>query len=359
MTRVVAKIPLFWRLQITGWGLYACMTLPLKVVLYESIAYALLVTVFRESFGFILTSALRYIYCKLGLSVDRPIRLVLFVLCIAFIGSGLDTLLGMWIEYIGGRTKSGDPIFGIFVFRALLFTVWSLLFFSIKDLLAARTRLAKLHAAESAARDAEILMLRAQVSPHFLFNAFNTILADLDERNHEMVPVVRGLSDYFRYSLANHDEVFVTLGQEYDAIMSYLTVEKARFRESLEIDCYLDPDLRNLEVPGIFLQPLIENALKFGHMSSPTPLKLCLHIKVAPDGRAIVEVSNSGKWHEPSEERRNKDIGGQGLSVLRRRLDLLYPGRHSLETLHPDDEEQVTIRIFLPFRNLAEAHHVK
>jgi two-component system, LytTR family, sensor kinase len=354
----VRGLPLFWKFQIIGWVVYALLTLPLKLILYESIGYALLVTVFRESFGFLITSALRIIYLKLGLRTDRPVSLILIVISIAFVCSGLDTLLALWVEHISERTSHEDPLFGIFCFRALLFTVWSLLFFTIRDHMAARKRLAKLLAAESAARDAEILMLRAQVSPHFLFNAFNTILANLHESNSEMIPVVRGLSDYFRYSLANHDSVFVTMGQEFDAIRSYLTVEKARFGDSLEIDCHLDPKLRNMEVPGIFLQPLVENALKFGHKTSPTPLCLRLHVRAELDSGAVVEVSNTGKWIEPSWKRSRRDPGGQGLTVLRRRLELLYPGNHSIEITHPETEGRVTVRIHLPFTHQYRQSHV-
>lgn len=351
------KLPLFWRFQIIGWLAYALLTFPLKALLYESLGYALLVSVFRESFGFFITSILRTAYLRLGLRTTRPLRLAVIILGFAFFCSGLDALLGIGIEILGNRKENLIPTFGLFAFRALLFTVWSVLYFTIRDLITARKRLEKLHEAEKAACDAEILMLRAQVSPHFLFNAFNTILADLDERNPEMVPVVRGLSDYFRYSLANHDEVFVTMGQEYDAILSYLTVEKARFRDSLDIECHLDPEFREMKVPGIFLQPLIENALKYGHMTSPTPLSLRLNIAAAPGGGALIEVSNSGKWIEPSTGSNRKSTGGQGLSVLKRRLGLLYPAGHSVEILHPEKEQKVTIRIHLPFEPQTPPNH--
>lgn len=342
------RIPLFWRFQIVGWTVYACLTFPLKAVLYDSVPYALLVTVFRESYGFLASSCLRLLYVRLGLRTDRPLRMAVVILAASFVAAALDILLGFWIEDFGGRTGGLDPTFGIFCFRALLLTVWSLLYFAIRDLMAARKRLLRLRKAEAAARDAEILMLRAQVSPHFLFNAFNTILAELDGRNPELVPVVRGLSDYFRYSLSNHNEVFVTMGQEYDAIRSYLTVEKARFQDSLEIDCHLDEEAREVRVPGVFLQPLVENALKYGHMTSPTPLRLRLNVTCDADARFIVEVTNSGKWVERSKQRKRSDSEGHGLSVLRRRLELLYPGNHSLEIIAPEEAEDVTVRICLP-----------
>jgi len=205
---------LFWRFQIVGWTVYACLSLPLKAVLYDSVPYALLVTLFRESFGFVASSCLRLLYIRLGLRTDQPARMAVATLAASFAAAALDSLLGFWVEDLAGRPRGGDPAFGIFCFRALLLAVWSLLYFAIRDLMAARKRLSRLRKAEAAARDAEILMLRAQVSPHFLFNAFNTILAELDGRNPELVPVVRGLSDYFRYSLSNHNEVFVKMGEE-------------------------------------------------------------------------------------------------------------------------------------------------
>ncbi len=351
--------PLFWRFQIVGWLVYALLTLPLKLVLFQSLGYALLVTLFRESFGFLITTGFRYLFRKMELRIGRPVILATVVLSLSFTFSAVDLLLGFAVQDLGGRSATGDLVFGIFCFRALLFTTWSVLYFTLRDLIAARERLASLRKAEIAVRDAEILMLRAQVSPHFLFNAFNTIIADLDDTNRSLVPVVRGLSDYFRYSLASHDQPFVKMEQEFDAIRSYLTVEKARFQDSLEIDCHLDPAAAGLEVPGIFLQPLVENALKHGYKTSPTTLRLRLDITGDGNNGAVVEVTNSGKWSAENPEQDGEGTGGQGLSVLRRRLELLYPGRHSLEILACDSEGTVTVRILLePPHHTSQNHAV-
>ncbi|MEP2777531.1 MAG: histidine kinase [Luteolibacter sp.] len=341
----IKRIPWFWRFQIGGWLVYALLSFPLKAVLFESLSYALLVTLTRESFGFLVTLALRYMYRKSGLRSDRPLLVAVLVLSLSFSFSALDTWLNLWVVDWIGRADRDDPLFGIFCFRALLFTAWSLLYFAIRDIMAARARLTELHKAELAARDAEILMLRAQVSPHFLFNAFNTILADLDGRDADLVPVVRGLSDYFRYSLANHDEVFVTMEKEYEAIRSYLTVEKARFGDSLEIDCQMDEAARDVAVPGIFLQPLVENALKYGHRTSPTPLRLRVNVVGDENGGAKVEVTNSGQWVEEDGTRARDVPGGQGLSVLRKRLEMLYPGTHELKIAPDEKEGTVTVCI--------------
>jgi len=211
-----------------------------------------------------------------------------------------------------------------------------------------RQRQIELLHAETAARDAEILMLRAQVSPHFLFNAFNAILADLDRRPASLIPVVQGLSDYFRYSLITRQAALVPLGDEFDAMTNYLTVEKARFRESLVVETHIDPSVRSLLVPGIFLQPLVENALKFGHLTSPTPLHLRLWISQTENGGAHVKITNSGHWVPPTTSSEAHQTGGCGLSNLRKRLLLLYQNENLLQLTTSASETSVTVLLHLP-----------
>ncbi len=336
-------------MQIIGWGLFVPLSFPLKTLFYDSVIYAVGLSLLREPVGFLLTSSFRYVFRWGKVTAEKPLRVTAFVFPLSFAAAGLDLLVGVGVARAVGAESAKEQIFGPYLFRVLLFLVWCVLYLGIKSLLRSQERKLALSRAETAARDAEILMLRAQVSPHFLFNAFNTIMAEFDGTNPKLLPVVRGLSDYFRYSLANRDAVLVTMGEEYDAIMSYLTVEKARFEDSLIITSSIDPAVRSMSVPGVFLQPLLENALKYGHMTSPTPLRVRLEIRSTPEG-ALVEVANSGKWIEPVTERTENDPGGNGLSVLGRRLDLLYPGNHSLEIDPCPGKGEVSIRLRLPFR---------
>lgn len=340
-------LPLFWKVQLSAWAAFALLSIPLKAVFYQSLGFAIFLSLSREPFGLLLTSAFRVLFLRIGLRADQPLRALLWVIPLCFAAALIDSGIGFAFSKIAGRADSPDSLFGLYLFRTLLFMVWSILYLGIKGHLASHERLLNLSRAETAARDAEILMLRAQVSPHFLFNAFNTILAELNGKNPELAPVVRGLSDYFRYSLCHRDEVFVTMGEEFDAIQSYLTVEKARFQDTLMTDCHLDPQLRGMPVPGIFLQPLVENALKFGHLTSPTPLRLRLHVTEGDQGGAVIEVTNSGRWVEPKSNRDGRDPGGNGLVLTRRRLELLYPENHSFEIRPDASQEHVTVRIHL------------
>lgn len=326
---LLGGIPLFWRIQIISWTALGVLTLPLKGAVFGSFYYAVLITLYREPLGFLLTSGFRVIFGRLGLISEGPVRVFCRVVPLSIVAALLDVSLGWWLFDHLLKMRTSQGVIGIFGIRMVAYAAWSLAYFWIKGQMIARQRLLDIIRAETAARDSEILMLRAQVSPHFLFNAFNAILADLERQPLSLIPVVQGLSDYFRYSLTSRQEMFVSLGEEFDAMISYLTVERARFRDSLIIECEIDPAVRLLRVPGVFLQPLIENALKFGHQTSPTPLHLRLSVTATSDGGAQMDVSNSGDWISPQQNRMPDNIGGCGLSNLSRRLVLLY-GRSDL-----------------------------
>lgn len=348
LTALSERYPLFWRIQLVAWSVFAVITLPLKFGVFGTWTYMVVATLYREPLGLLLTCCLRKVFQKQSINSAQPLRLGLTVLSLGMLAGALDTLSFWWIfnQHLG--FKSEQSVLGLFCFRSLIYCVWSFLYFWIKDQMNARQRQLDLMRAEMAIRDAEIRMLRAQVSPHFLFNAFNAILADLDRKPASLIPVVQGLSDYFRYSLTTRHETLVPLGGEFDAMTNYLTVEKARFRESLVIESHIDPSVRGLQVPGIFLQPLVENALKFGHQTSPTPLHVWLRVTGTADGGARIEVTNSGHWVVPPASREAHQTGGCGLSNLRQRLLLLYRTEDLLQLPTSTHGSKVTVQLHFP-----------
>jgi len=340
------RLSTFWQLQVGGWAVFGLLSMPMKLSVFGSLEMALWMTLIREPLGLLLTSLFRVIFRGLKLRLSEPGRLVVWVVPVCLAAAGLDVFLGVRaVDWMGSvEVKPSNE--SIWYFRSGIYMVWSFLFFWIPEYHASRARILALSRAETAAREAELLMLRAQVSPHFLFNAFNTILAEIDRRSESLSAVVMGLSDYFRYTLVNRNSAFVIIGEEYDALMNYFTVEKARFDDSLIVESRIDPAVRLTPVPGIFLQPLVENALKHGHRTSPTPLRVGLDVSAGVDGGILVEVSNSGSWIEPAVPRPGNP-GGSGLSTLRRRLELLYPGAHRFSAGANAAGDGVVVRVEL------------
>lgn len=118
--------------------------------------------------------------------------------------------------------------------------------------------------AEAARYEARLEALRAQINPHFLFNAFNSIAALIRTRPDKAEAVIEDLADLFRYALRSSKDDTASLAQEIEVARRYLAVEKARFRDRLTVNVEVPESLQSVSVPSMTLQPLVENAVKHG-----------------------------------------------------------------------------------------------
>lgn len=347
MTPPIAhRRPLFWQFQLGGWLAHAIVTLPLKIAAFGSLGAGLVATLITEPIGLLLTLALRFVYRWLRLSPEQPGRLLLGVVLGCAAAATIDAWVGVPTSRAFELRAVPDVVtFGFTWMRALAYLAWSTLYFWIRSVIIERERMLNQLHAEAAARDAELRMLRAQVDPHFLFNALNTVLAGLDHKQRSLSIVVQGLADYLRYSLAHRHAMLVPLGEEFDAAMNYLEVEKARFRDDLVVEAHIDDAARHVMVPGVFVQPLIENAVKHGYKSSPLPLRLRINVASAAVGGAAIEVANSGRWIDPPLNRSPDDASGVGLASLQRRLALVYPDTHTFAIVRAPGEVQVRVSV--------------
>ena len=112
--------------------------------------------------------------------------------------------------------------------------------------------------------EAQLVALRAQINPHFLFNSLNTIVSLIEERPDEAEEVVEHLAAIFRYILQTGSRSFVSLEEEFELITHYLKIEQIRFGGGLTIHQQVDPALRHHPVPAFAIQTLVENAVKHG-----------------------------------------------------------------------------------------------
>jgi len=345
--RCMGSIPLFWKCQVGGWAVYTLLTFPLKLFLWGTLERAVALTLLRETFGFVGTLGLWAVYRRAPLGLGRPVRLGVVLLGL---GLGLSFLEGLccgWLEFVARPPSSMGVIrLGTVYFRGLLYAVWGLLYFLIRERIKEASRAAALAEAKAQAQRAELLLLRAQANPHFLFNAFNTILAGLDHEPRALQPMVQGLADYLRYSLRHKEKAEALLSDEFEASVNYLTVEQARFGADLETECRLGTAARHALVPAVLVQPLIENAVKHGMKTSPMPLRVSVMADLAGDGRVCIEVTNSGEWIEPATHGAEGHDGGHGLGILRRRLGILYGDRHTFEV--EAGRGQVRVRVMVP-----------
>jgi integral membrane sensor domain MASE1 len=181
--------------------------------------------------------------------------------------------------------------------------------------------------------------LRYQINPHFLFNALNSIRAEMPLSLPAPRDMLTGLADYLRSTLDHPGGDTVALREEVRSVESYLGIEKNRFGERLRLAIEIDPAAREIPVPVFLLQPLVENAIRHGLEASKQPCDLRIAAKI-DSSRLKIEVSNSGAWKEESGRK------GLGLENIRRRLDLLYGPAAGFVRL--PEEGRVCFRIELP-----------
>jgi signal transduction histidine kinase len=195
------------------------------------------------------------------------------------------------------------------------------------------------------ATEAQLSALRAQINPHFLFNALTTISYLIDAAPEKANQTLMRLTKLLRGVLRSTDE-FLSLGEEIALIESYLEIERARFEERLMVETEIAPELLTLRVPSLILQPLVENAVKHG--ISPKKSGGTIRLTAAKHAdNLVLEVSDTGTGVSDAElaQKRGQRIG---LNNVEERLRLYFNDAASLTVnSRPGKGTTVTIEIEL------------
>jgi hypothetical protein len=191
---------------------------------------------------------------------------------------------------------------------------------------------------------ARLETLRYQLNPHFLYNALNSIEALSRDGPAQIPELVRRLCECLRYALHPKKGGLTTLQEELQHVASYLHVEQVRFGDHLLVETDVHDAAHEAIVPEFLLQPLIENAVKYGMRTSDMPLRLVLRAGCT-DGMLEIEVRNTGRWAGDAGDAKS---GGIGLENLRNRLELLYAGRQRVTTA--EEAGWVSVTVAIPFK---------
>ena len=173
---------------------------------------------------------------------------------------------------------------------------------------------------DSLLRNAEIATLRAQINPHFLFNALNALNAIIPAKATDARRTLLSLADIFRYSL-NSKQHLVSLSDEMEIVEAYLQIERLRLGDRLMTRIEIDKRVRFSRVPALSIQPLVENAIKHGVSRKVEGGEVRVEAR-AQEGGLRVEVTDNGPGFDTQAQRDH----GHGLRSVERRLQLCYEG---------------------------------
>lgn len=333
---------LFWQAQTLGWGAIFLVSLVIMNRGGVTVPDSILVGAVRALLGLTISSALlwpvlRWMRRRLPLPLAGWVVLVVWCSVLGWGETDLTRAVIRTLET--DLTPLPKYLDVVWVFRGMGYLMWSILYFAIlywRDTQESRVRLAQLQAER---RMVELQQLRAQVNPHFLFNAFNSILAEAE--NPKLVTTLtEGVAEFLRFSLRQADGLH-ELGEELDALEHYLRVEKVRFEDYFDYAVSATEKARRHRIPGVLVQPLVENAIKYGQRTSAPPLRLRIDATVSGK-ELVITVANTGQWVAPREGRRD---GGIGLANLRRRLELIYGGGARCDCAEAEGWVRVVLRI--------------
>ncbi|MDQ3616352.1 MAG: histidine kinase [Actinomycetota bacterium] len=208
--------------------------------------------------------------------------------------------------------------------------------------------LAELDASRTRLMKAEVRALRAQISPHFIYNSLTAIASFVRTDPERARELLLEFADFTRYSFRRHGE-FTTLAEELRSIERYLVLEKARFGDRLQVTLQVAPEVLPVVVPFLSLQPLVENAVRHGLEGSHGPG----HISIAAedsDYECVISVEDDGVGEDPEKVRRalagDSSMDSVGLGNVDERLRSTFGDEYGLvvETA-PGAGTRVVVRV--------------
>lgn len=341
----------FWVLQAAGWFGYALVHY-IGSLMHEMRSIYILIILLGAYAGFLLTVPLRYLYRRIW---DQPPWLLVFVvLSAAYLSASVWAVIDnatYWEIYkFGFRPENSWFYFKNTLAKFYIMLSWSGLYFGIKYYQMLQDEKQKALMATSMAHQAQLKMLRYQLNPHFLFNTLNAISTLILIKENDLAnKMMDKLSLFLRFSLDNEPIKKIPLAREIDALMLYLDIEKVRFDERLQVTIEVTDEAQQALVPSLFLQPLIENSIKYAIAKMEEGGEISISAQRDDEQLVVVIADNGPGCKKPVENL--IETGGVGLSNTRDRLQALYGKRYSF-TLSEKEPHGMRVELRIPFEQV-------
>ena len=347
----------FWRLQTLGWA-GALMLRVMSAVANQQPLSFMVILLIGTITGFSISMILSVVYRQL--LNQRPLVTWSLTAGVLALAVSIYAFIDSWV--IGLYRPDSEVGFaqlflGVFYLDFTLLAAWSALYYAINFFLQVEEKSDQLERMEAQATGAQLAMLRYQLNPHFLFNTLNSISTlVLLKQTEQANAMLTRLSAFLRQTLVNEPSGKVTVAQEADTLKLYLGIEKMRFEERLRTQFLIEPGAAKACMPSMLLQPLVENAIKYGVSPQEEGAEITvaarlvgqrLQLKVSdtgpgqPSGLSVAELPDA-----PRDQGRRST--GVGLTNIRDRLTQAYGEDHRFELRTPADGG-FTVLIELPY----------
>ncbi len=346
------KKRLYWILQLLGWGLYFVANyitisfnpqdLAEEYVLTQKIELIIHTPIlFLISHFFIREVTIRRNW--LQINITRVVPRLLGIILVAGVIAATISFLLYWLAQSGFSEGSRIPEFLISNLAfTVLYIVWTTIYF-LYHYLESNNRSLKY---EAAMNEMHLNQLKAQLNPHFIFNALNSMRALVDEEPAKAKIAITQLSNILRNSLITDKKRVVNFRNELNTVKDYLALESIRFEERLKINYRIDPSSDHFDVPPMMLQTLVENAIKHGVSNLMEGGLIEIQSNVQ-NSLLTIKIRNSG--HLGPTKKKPGARGGVGLVNTKERLKLIY-GDTATFNIYNENDKFVVTEVKIPQR---------
>ncbi len=337
---------LYWICQISGWSFYALINIAF-ITAFDSFNWEkTILAIALCGIGLWLTN-LYHIHIKSKNWVELSLKKLIPRIFIASILMGIILFLFLLTSnlifgiYEPWRFKLASILIGIFNYSSVML-LWSLIYLAFNYFENYKKAEIESLIWENAVKEFELRTLRAQLNPHFMFNALNSIRALIKDEPLNAQTAVTKLSNILRYSLKIERTEIVPLEEEMRAVADYLALEKIRFEERLKYLIKVDPQTERIEIPPMMVQTLVENGIKHGLSQKTKGGEITIESCIE-DSRLHIKIKNTGQI----DSNELKVSTGFGINNTKHRLSLLY-GEKAQFTISNQNENEVLAELVIP-----------
>ncbi|WP_421764054.1 sensor histidine kinase [Ekhidna sp.] len=342
----MTKRKIYWLCQILGWGLYGFIQIFLYTVNKRFEVDQAFGVLLQVVYFVITTHMLRAVILKRGWLNFRLSFLIPRLLIATFVLSWLNYGYLLSMEYFTGSISKQDlMVLTVFINVLgywLIYFIWTIFYFTFHYV----ERYNKSLKAETAAREVELINLKAQLNPHFIFNALNSIRALVDENPRKSKESITQLSHILRNSLISDRKKLIPFMEELKTVMDYLALESIRYEERLITKFDIDRNSGKYMIPPLMLQTLVENGIKHGisNLKHGGEISITTAIKRK---QLQLQIRNTGQL--------SSDISiesGFGLANTRKRLELIFGDEAKFEIKNENKKTVLTSITIPPIKEL-------
>lgn len=344
---LLASLPLFWQLQLAGWGTFAVLSLPLKLLALGSFRAAVLASACQLPLSIALTAALRRFYQWVQPSRQTFFRAALIVWVASATVCAIDACASIPLARLLDSPAHSDLIESAFYFfRFAVYLGWSLTYFLIKAQQQTREQAFQAAVADERHR---FELLRYQLNPGFLANSLTAIAREMTQNVTAAHAMTLRLADFYQSTLRQATQGKpTTIGDEVNLLRTYLELERLRQPDVIRARFEIDDALLDLPLPPVLLLPLVEKAVKSGRGSADEPLEITVTIQRNPDGLILFEIAHT---HRPHGTRPPFAEAIPDAADVRANLERYYPGRHQFSLSRDSLKERATLCLPLGARD--------